>query len=520
MKTDSAPERRTARAGASADAATAPPDPRRWWVLAVISLAQFVIAIDSSVVNVMGPRLKEAIGLSTTGLQWVMNIYVLLFGGLLLLGGRLADVIGRRLVFLAGLALFTLASLAAGLAESEGVLLAARALQGIGAAALSPASLSILVTAFPDTKERAKAFGVWGAVIGIGASIGTILGGAVVNADWRWAFWINVPVGLAIGAAAVALIKASKPSGDRPPKDLAGAVTATGGLLLLVYGIVTSSDHGWTDWRTLGSLALAAVLLVSFVVVEGRSAAPLVPLRLFRSRSVVAGSLGEFLTAALMMPIFFLLPLWMQGVLDYSPLQTGLAYLPVSIALMLLAPVASQLIGKTGPRAMYLAGTVALAATLVMLTRMPVHSGYWGFLLPVTALFGIGLVFCLIPTPVVGTSEATDGDAGTTSALLNASTQIGAAFGIAVSVTVLNKRVASQAAAGASENVALVHGLQAAFTVLLVFLALSVLNGLFGFRRGTLAAPPAPDEPAIPSATPTQATPPHPTAVAHPERVS
>lgn len=486
MKTDSAPERRTAHTGASA-AATAPPDPRRWWVLGVISLAQFVIAIDASVVNVMGPRLKESIGLSTTGLQWVMNIYVLLFGGLLLLGGRLADVIGRRQVFLAGLALFTLASLGAGLAETGGELLTARALQGIGAAALSPASLSILVMVFPDAKERAKAFGVWGAVIGIGASVGTIMGGAIVNADWRWAFWINVPVGLLVAAAALTLIKLPRPSGERPAKDLAGAVTATGGLLLLVYGIVTSGDHGWTDWRTLGSLAVAVTLLVMFVMVERRSTAPLVPLRLFRSRSVVAGGLGEFLTAALMMPIFFLLPLWMQGVLDYSPLRTGLAYLPVSIALMVLAPAASGLIGRTGPRNMYLAGTVALAGCVVMLTQLPVHSGYWGFLFPATTLFGVGLVFCLIPTPVVGTSEATGEDAGTTSALLNASTQIGAAFGIAVCVTVLNSKMASQTAHGATPDVALVEGLQSAFMVLLVFLALSVLNGVFGFRRGVIA---------------------------------
>ncbi|MFF1698396.1 DHA2 family efflux MFS transporter permease subunit [Streptomyces sp. NPDC058257] len=486
MKTDSAPERGTAHAGASAPAATAPPDPRRWWVLGVISLAQFVIAIDSSVVNVMGPRLKESIGLSTTGLQWVMNIYVLLFGGLLLLGGRLADVVGRRLVFLAGLALFTLASLGAGLADSEGALLAARALQGIGAAALSPASLSILVTVFPDTKERAKAFGVWGAVIGIGASTGTIMGGAIVNVDWRWAFWINVPVGLAVGAAALVLVKALRPSGERPAKDLAGAVTATGGLLLLVYAIVTSGDHGWADWRTLGAFAVAVALLIAFVVVEGRSKAPLVPLRLFRSRSVVAGGLGEFLTAAIMMPIFFLLPLWMQGVLGYSPLRTGLAYLPVSIALMVLAPLASTLIGRTGPRNMYLAGTVALAGCVVMLIGLPVHTGYWSFLLPATTLFGVGLVFCLIPTPVVGTSEATDEDAGTTSALLNASTQIGAAFGIAVAVTVLNNKTASEAAHGANPDVALVNGLQSAFTVLLVFLVLSVLTGLFGFRRGPL----------------------------------
>ncbi|GAA2939177.1 MFS transporter [Streptomyces enissocaesilis] len=492
MKTESAREPRTAPARTEAAPSVAvPPDPRRWWVLGVISLAQFVIAIDSSVVNVMGPRLKESIGLSTTGLQWVMNIYVLLFGGLLLLGGRLADVIGRRLVFMGGLVLFTLASLGAGFAESEGALLAARAAQGIGAAALSPASLSILVTVFADRKERAKAFGVWGAVIGIGASVGTILGGAIVNADWRWAFWINVPVGLLIGAAAVALIKAAKPLGERPPKDLAGAVTVTGGLLLLVYAIVTTSEHGWSDWRTLGSFGGSAVLLVLFVAVEKRSAAPLVPLRLFRSRSVVAGSLGEFLTAAMMMPIFFLLPLWMQEVLGYSPLETGLAYLPVSIALMTLAPVASQVIGRTGPRNMYLAGTVAFAGVLALLMGMPVHSGYSEFLLPVTALFGVGLVLCLIPTPIVGTSEATDADAGTTSALLNASTQIGAAFGIAVSVTVLNNRVASATVDGAAADVALVEGLQSGFTVLAVFLVLSVLTGLFGFRGSAAPALPA-----------------------------
>ncbi|MFF9286148.1 MFS transporter [Streptomyces griseosporeus] len=455
---------------------------RRWWILGVVSVAQFVIAIDSAIINVMGPELQSAIGLSTTGLTWVMNIYVLLFGGLLLLGGRLADTIGRREVFLAGLGLFTLASLAAGLADSEAALLTARAAQGVGAAALSPASLSILVTVFPDPKERAKAFGVWGAVIGIGASVGTILGGAIVNADWRWAFWINVPVGVLLAVAAVALVKLPRPSGDRPAKDLAGAVTGTAGVLLLVYAIVTSSDEGWTDWKVAGSFVVAAILLVTFVAVERRSPAPLVPLRLFRTRSVVAGSLGEFLTAAMMMPIFFLLPLWMQGVLGYSPLQTGLAYLPVSIALLVLAPVASQVINKTGPRSMYLVGTVAFVGVIVALTQLPVHKSYWGFLLPVTAAFGVGLVLCLIPTPVVGTSQATDEDSGSTSALLNASTQLGAAFGIAVAVSVMNNRMTDVAASGAHHDVALVEGLQSGFTVLLVFLVLSIANGVVGFR--------------------------------------
>ncbi|MFF4650460.1 MFS transporter [Streptomyces sp. NPDC001380] len=457
-------------------------DPRRWWVLVVISFAQFIIAIDASVVNVMGPQLQHAIHLTTPGLQWVMNIYVLLFGGLLLLGGRLADVVGRKQVFLGGLVLFTLASLAAGLAHTEGQLLTARAVQGIAAAALSPASLSILVTTFTDPAERAKAFGVWGSVIGVGASVGTIIGGAIGNSDWRWAFWINVPVGVVVAAGAIALVGRSVRSAVREATDTLGALTATGGLVLLVYGIVTSSTHGWTAGQTLGSFAGAVVLLSAFLVVESRSAAPLLPLRLFRSRTVVAGSLGEFLTAAFMMPLFFLIPLYLQDVSGYSPLRTGLAWLPTSIGLMLLAPVASQLVGRIGPRAMYLLGTAFLAGVIGVAVGIPMHASYVSFMLPLSALFGAGLVFCLIATPVVGTADATEEDAGTTSALLNASTQIGAAFGIAVSVTLLNSRMTHELAHGASAQTALVHGLRAAFLGLVVMLALSIVNGLVGFR--------------------------------------
>ncbi|GAA2139680.1 MFS transporter [Kitasatospora kazusensis] len=457
-------------------------DPKRWWVLIIVSLAQFIIAIDSSVVNVMGPRLKESIGLSTTGLQWVMNIYVLLFGGLLLLGGRLADVLGRKAMFLGGLLVFTAASFTAGFAHSEGQLLASRAAQGIAAAALSPASLSILVTSFPDPAERSKAFGIWGAVIGIGASVGTIIGGAIANSDWRWAFWINVPVGLVVGVGAALLVRRAVRTGPRPPVDLVGAFTATGGVLLLVYGIVTTDKHGWGSAQTLGTFALAAVLLVAFVIVEGRSKAPLVPLRLFRSRAVVSGALGEFLTAGLMMPIFFLIPLYLQTVLGYSPLQTGLAWLPTSLGLMICAPIASQLITKIGARPMYLAGTVVLGGTIALAIGIPQHSSFWSFMLPLSALFGVGLVLCLIATPVVGTSQATEEDAGTTSALLNAATQLGAAFGLAIAVTVLNNRTAHEIAHGTGANVALVDGLSVAFTALLVMLGLSLLNGLFGFR--------------------------------------
>lgn len=457
-------------------------DPRRWWVLIVISFAQFVIAIDASVVNVMGPQLQQAIHLSTPALQWVMNIYVLLFGGLLLLGGRLADVVGRKSVFLGGLGLFTLASLAVGLSHTEGQILSARAVQGIAAAALSPASLSILVTSFPDTAERSKAFGIWGAVIGVGASVGTVIGGAIGNSDWRWAFWINVPVGIVVGLVAGVLIRRSIRTGPRPSTDFAGALTATGGLILLIYGIITSSTHGWTASQTLLSFAGAVLLLAAFLVIESRTSEPLLPLRLFRSRSIVAGTLGEFLTSALMMPLFFLLPIYMEDVTGYSPLRTGLAWLPTSIGLMIFAGVASKLVTKIGPQLIYLLGTVFLAGTLAVAIGIPMRASYTSFMLPLSALFGIGLVFCLIATPVVGTANATEEDAGTTSALLNASTQIGAAFGIAVSVTVLNNTMTEQLKHGATQQAALVHGLTTAFIGLTVMLALSVLNGIFGFR--------------------------------------
>jgi len=468
------------------DSAMAPrvgaPDPRRWWILVIVSFAQFVLAIDGSIVNVMGPRLKEAIGLSTTGLQWVMNIYLLLFGGLLLLGGRLADVMGRKMMFLVGLFVFTAASFAAGLSHTGAELLTARAIQGLSAAALSPASLSIVVTVFPDPEERKKAFGVWGTIIGVGASMGTLLGGAIANADWRWAFWINVPIGLIVGAGTLAWVHAPRPSGKRPPIDLLGALTATGGLLLLVYGIINSTTHSWTAPATIASFAVSVVLLVSFVFVENRTASPLVPLRLFRTRAVLAGSFGEFLTAAVMMPLFFLLPLYMQEVQGYTTLKTGLAWLPTSLGIMIFASVAPKVILKTGPRSMYLAGTVVLAAVIGLFIAIPANASYAAFMLPVSALLGLGLVLCLIPTPIVGTSQATEQDAGTTSALLNASTQIGAGFGIAISVTVLNSRVSHLVATGQPYNTALVHGLSYAAIALAVFLGLSMLNGLFTFR--------------------------------------
>lgn len=468
---------------------TAPRDNRRWWILVVVASAQFMVGLDATVVNVMLPQLQRSIGLSVSNTQWVMSIYVLLFGGLMLMGGRLTDVLGRRRVLLSGMALFIIGSILA--AESHGTsqLLTARALQGLGAAALAPAALSIMVTTFPEPAERAKAFGVWGTVIGVGASIGTLLGGAIIDVGWRWAFYINIPIGAVIAIAAIMLVPAKRPTGPRPPADVAGGLTSTAGLLLLVYGITAIGSRGWSDPVTLGSFAAAIVLLALFVRVEQRSSAPLVPLRLFKHRGLATAGMGQILAAGVMLPCFFLLPQFMQTVLGYSPLQTGLAYIPTSLAMMIVAPAVSKIIARTGPRVLYLVGTVVLGGTLALMLGSTVHASYWALLLPVTALLGVGLVLCLITASVVGTSQVTDEDAGIVSAMLNSASEIGGALGLTVAATLLQTRTAHLVSHGSNPLDAFNQGLHRGFGVLFVWIALGLLVGFIGFRGLTVAAP-------------------------------
>ena len=478
---------KTAPTVASGDA---PRDNRRWWILVVVASAQFMVGLDATVVNVMLPQLQRGIGLSVANTQWVMSIYVLLFGGLMLMGGRLTDVLGRRRVLLGGMALFLGGSLLAATADGTSQLLIARALQGFGAAGLAPAALSIMVTSFPDPKERTKAFGVWGTVIGIGASIGTLLGGAIIDIGWRWAFYINLPLGAILAVAAIALVPAMRPTGPRPRADVAGAVTSTSGLLLLVYGITAIGRRGWTSPVTIGSLVAAVVLLVAFYQVEKRSSAPLVPLRLFQQRGLLTAGAGQILAAGVMLPCFFLLPQYMQTVLGYSPLQTGLAYIPTSLAMMIVAPAVSKMIAKTGPRLLYVVGTVVLGCTLALMLGSKVHSGYWSLLLPVTALLGIGLVLCLITASVVGTSQVTDEDAGIVSALLNSASEIGGALGLTVAATLLQTRSAKLVAHGTNPLTAFNLGLHRGFGALFVWIGLGLLVGLIGFRGLRVATQP------------------------------
>ena len=455
---------------------------RRWLTFAVISAAEFMIVTDNSVVNTMDPRLARVLGLSTITLQWVMNIYILLSGGLRPLGGRLADILGRRRVFVAGAALFAVSSLAAGLSQNSTELLTARAVQGIASAAIAPSALSILVTTFTDPAERNRVFGIWETIIGVAMSVGVIIGGALTDIDWRWVFWFNVPIGVIVVIAAFPLIPAGRPSGPRPPSDLAGAVTVTLGLLGLVYGIVTGSTNGWTSPRTAGALLGGAALIGVFVAVERRSRAPLMPLRLFRRRALVAGAAGELLVGGMMMPAFFLLPLYLQDLRGYSALGCGLAMQPVSVVMILAAPMVGRTIGRVGARVMYLVGTLSLAGMFVFVVRLTPSDGYWSYFLPAVVLFGFGLVLCLISTSVVGTSQATEQDAGTTAAVLNTSSQLGEALGIAIAATVLNSWVGHQVAHGTAYPDALAGGIRVAFMALLGVLALSLLNSLIGFR--------------------------------------
>ncbi|ALO07918.1 MFS transporter [Streptomyces gardneri] len=486
---DTRPASPQAPAGSTGPDAPAPG--KRGLILAVVAVAQLVCVLDATIANVMLPQLRGDLGLGTTGLQWVMNIYVLLFGGLMLLGGRLTDVFARRTVLVSGIALFTLGSLAAATADSGGMLLTGRGLQGIGAAILSPAALSILVTTYPEPAERAKALGIWGTVMGVGASLGTLLGGAVTDVDWRWAFLINIPIGLLLIAAAFVYVPKIVRTGARPPADVLGALTGTLGLLALVFGIVTAGTDGWTDSIALGSLAAAVVLLAVFVRVESTAKAPLLPLHLLRRRSVATGTVAQLITAGLMLPAFFMLPQYMQLGLGYSPMEVGLAYIPTCLAMLGVSGAVPVLIAKFGPRVPYVIGTVLLAVMLVLMLGAETTSGYWSLLLPVTALLGVGLVLCMMTAPVVGTQDASEQDAGTTSAILNASTEVGGALALAVTATVVGSRLAELTAQGVGTAEAFTEALQRGFLVLFVWIAANLAIGLLGFA-GRPAADTAP----------------------------
>ena len=446
-------------------------DRRRWIVLALLVAAQFMVVLDVAIVNVALPSIRTDLHFSQVSLQWVITAYTILFGGVLMLGGRLADLLGRRRMFMLGLALFTTFSLLDGLAWSEGSLIAFRAAQGLGAALLSPAALSILTTTFPEGRERNLALGIWGAASGSGGAAGVLLGGALTSGfGWSWIFFINVPVGIAVIALAPFLLRESNAGLTHRHFDLAGAASITGGLMLLVYALTRAAEHGWGSVTTVVLLAASAALIAAFFVIESRSKAPLLPLRIFRLRTLSGSNLAGLLMGAAIFSMFFLLTLYMQEVLHYSPLHTGLAYIALTLTIIVFSGLAQALVTRVGVRLVLPTGLALSAVALVLFARLPVHGSYFSDLLPPFLIAGLGLALAFVPMSIGALTGVHPADAGVASGLINTNQQIGGAIGVAVATTiaasVTTHYVNSHAGASAFGGAALTDGFHAAFYVL------------------------------------------------------
>jgi EmrB/QacA subfamily drug resistance transporter len=434
---------------------------RRWLALGLLCMAQFVVVLDASIVNVALPSIGEALNFSQANLSWVVNAYVLTFGGFLLLGGRLADLLGRRRVFMFGLVLFALASLVGGFADSEGMLIAARAVQGLGGAILSPAALSIVTTTFTDGAERNKALGVWGAVAGSGGAAGVLLGGVLTDGlGWEWVLWVNVPIGIAAAAIAPTLLADTRSESATRSFDVAGAFSVTAGLSVLVYALVDATDAGWGSTQTIGLLALAVVLLAAFVVIELRSHAPLVPFRIFRIRTLTGANIVGILIGASLFSMFFFISLYMQQVLGYSAIKAGLSYLPLALVIILSAGVASQLVTRIGFKPVLAAGMVFIAAGLIWFGQVSVGGSFESDILGPSLLAAIGLGLAFVTSTIAAVSGVDAHEAGLASGLINTSQQVGGALGLAVLATVATST--TNDATGPVPN-ALTEGFQAAF---------------------------------------------------------
>jgi EmrB/QacA subfamily drug resistance transporter len=406
---------------------------RRWIALILLCVAQFVVVLDASIVNVALPTIGRALDFSESQLPWVVNAYVLTFGGFLLLGGRMADLLGRRRVFMGGLVLFALASLAGGLATTSGQLIAARAVQGLGAAILSPAALSIVTTTFQDGAERNKALGVWGAVAGSGGAAGVLLGGALTDGiGWEWVFWVNVPIGLAAAAISPMLLAESRSTAAGRHFDFAGAFSVTAGLSLLVYTLVDANDAGWGSARTIGLFALSAALLAAFVVIERRAPSPLMPFRIFRLRTLTGANVVGLLLGASLFSMFFYISLYMQQVLGYSAIHAGLSYLPLAISIIISAGIASQLVTRVGFKSVMATGMLLISAALVWFSQISVHGSFLSDILGPSLLAAVGLGFAFVTTTIAAVSGVEEREAGLASGLINTSQQIGGALGLAV----------------------------------------------------------------------------------------
>jgi EmrB/QacA subfamily drug resistance transporter len=449
-------------------------------VLAIVAVAQFMVVLDATVVNVALPTIKDDLGFSEQSLSWVLNAYTLMFGGFLLLGGRAADRLGRRRLFVAGIALFSGASLICGLAQSEGMLLVARGLQGLGGALVSPAALSIILTTFAEGSERNRALAVWGAIAGAGGAIGLLLGGVIVEVlSWRWVFFINVPIGAAVLALAPRIVPESRSERvARGGYDAEGAVAITLGTIALVFTLIKADSWGWTSGRTLAGLALAVVLIAAFVVIERRHEDPLVPMRIFSNRSLAASDATMLVVAAALFGVFFFCTLYLQQVLGYNALKTGIAYLPLSLTIIGSSALASRFVDRFTPKPVLVAGLATATAGFVLLTRITGHDDYSSHVLPAMIVLGAGLGMSFVPITISATNGVAADDSGLASGLLNTTQQVGGSLGLAILSSVSNTRVTSALHGGSSLPAALTHGFKGAFVVAAVLCALGVVVAL------------------------------------------
>jgi EmrB/QacA subfamily drug resistance transporter len=472
-----------------------------WLVLVLVCIAQFMVVLDATVVNVALPSIQRDLDMSSVDLQWVVNSYTLIFGGFLLLGGRAGDLLGRKRLFLAGIVVFTVASLLNGLASSSEFLILARGLQGLGGALVSPAALSIVTTTFREGPERTKAMGVWSGIAAGGGAVGLLLGGVLTDLfSWPWIFFVNLPVGVAAFVLSLRYIPESKDEESHRGFDVAGAVSVTGGLIALVYGIVKAEEKGWLSAHTLGFGALAIGLLVAFVVIEKRAAEPLVRLGIFLQRPIRSANLVMLIVASGLFAMFYFNSIYVQRVLGYSPIEAGLAFIPFTLGIVIGAGLSQTLVRRIGLRSVGIVGMILGTIGMLLFLRLGVDGTYVGDLLPGIALVSVGMGLTFVPVTLIATSGVDAGDAGLASGLLNTSQQVGGALGLAILSTLATDRTdgvlsaLGHAPSQADSAASLVDGFHIAFLGGAIFLAAGAILLAVMLKRSDVEQIPT-DEP-------------------------
>jgi EmrB/QacA subfamily drug resistance transporter len=471
---------------------------RRWWTLGAVSLGLFMIMLDNTVVNVALPSIQQSLGLSLSELEWVVAGYALTFAALMLTGGKLADLLGRRRIFVAGLVVFTLASLACGLAGSAEVLIGARVVQGIGAAMMNPATLSIITATFPP-KQRGTAIGIWAGVSALALAIGPLVGGLLSeHVDWSWIFFVNVPVGIIAIAAAYAFIDESRDTSRDQRPDVPGLVSSGIGLFALTYALIEANTHGWGSTRILGAFAIAAVSLAAFVVLELRQRRPMLDLTLFRNATFSGANVAMLLVALAMFGVFFYVSLYVQQILGYSPVEAGASFLPATILIAVLAPQIGRMVDRVGSRWLTGSGMLLLAVSLVLFSRLGTGSTYWD-ILPGLVVMGVGMALTMTPTTAAAMGSVPRDQAGVGSAVLNSMRQVGGSLGIAVTGAIVAHVTSTSLAAGDTQPVAFVHGFQRGLEVAAAIALVGAVVAVVTMRghRAQLHAQAPGEEPAV-----------------------